>query len=176
MAGRIDVTSELGEGTTFAVTLPADGRPDLTTADDSAFGDLRQPQPIAPMGHAVVLYIEDDPVNTMLMHAIFESLPHGGARLIVASSGADGLLEAVRLQPDLILLDMNLPDLDGLIILQALKGNSRTAQVPVIAVSADAMPTQIIKAREAGCQDYWTKPINLQQVQKKLLGRFPAST
>lgn len=82
--------------------------------------------------------------------------------------------EAVKLQPDLILLDMNLPDLDGLSILRALEGNPRTAQIPVIAVSADAMPEQILKAREAGCQDYWTKPIHLPQVQAKLLSRFPS--
>ena len=67
---------------------------------------------------------------------------------------------------------MNLPDLDGLSSLESFQGDVRTAHIPVIAVSADAMPEQILRAREAGCQDYWTKPLNPHQTQAKLLSRF----
>lgn len=176
MGGRIGVTSVLGRGTTFSLNLPADGRPDLTEAADSAFDDSSAPPQVAPMGQATVLYIEDERVNALLMQAIFDLLPEGGPRLIVASSGTEGLSGALRLQPDLILLDMNLLDIDGLSILQALMSDSRTANIPVIAVSADAMPEQILRAREAGCQDYWTKPINLHQVQAKLRSRFSVAT
>ena len=108
------------------------------------------------------------------MQAIFDSLPVAGPRLVVAVNGADGLAEAAKLRPDLILLDMNLPDIDGLSVLAALSAGALTAHIPVIAVSADAMPAQILKARQAGCQDYWTKPIDVKQVQARLLGRFQA--
>jgi signal transduction histidine kinase/ActR/RegA family two-component response regulator len=174
MAGRIDVASVPGQGTTFTVGLPADGRADPMPADDSAFGDLLDPLPAEAVGPARVLYIEDEAVNALLMQALFESLPDAGARLVVAANGAQGLLEAVKWQPNLILLDMNLPDMDGLGVLHTLRSDPRTAHVPVIAVSADALPEQIRNARAAGIEDYWTKPINLKRVHAELLRRFPA--
>ena len=174
MAGSIGVTSRPGRGTTFTVSLPADGRPDSLLADDSAFGDLHGPLPGGPMAPATVLYIEDEPVNALLMQSLFKSLPDAGARLVVATDAAQGLLEAINLQPNLILLDMNLPDMDGLGVLHALRSDPRSAHVPVIAVSADAWPEQVRAAREAGMEDYWTKPINLKRVHAELLRRFPA--
>ena len=174
MAGTITVASVPGEGTTITVTLPVDGRPAMGFDDDSVFGGLQMPAPAVAIGASTVLYIEDEPVNTLLMQAIFDSLPVAGPRLVVAVNGADGLAEAAKLRPDLILLDMNLPDIDGLSVLAALSAGALTAHIPVIAVSADAMPAQIVKARQAGCQDYWTKPIDVKQVQARLLGRFQA--
>ena len=174
MDGTISVSSRLGQGTTFTVTLPVDGRPDLSTADNSAFGDLHDAVPTGPTAPATVLYIEDEPVNALLMQTLFSSLPGGGAQLILAVNGEDGLGDAAREQPNLILLDMNLPDMDGLCVLRALRSNPSTAQIPVIAVSADALPEQIFKARQAGCQDYWTKPIHMKRVHAELLRRFPA--
>ncbi len=174
MGGTIAVSSLPGQGTTFTVTLPADGRPDLGTADDSAFGDLHIEAPTHGTDQAHVLYIEDEPVNALLMQAFFNAMPGGGARLLVAVNGADGVADAARVQPQLILLDMNLPDMDGLSVLHALRSSPRTARIPVIAVSADALPDQILKARQAGCQDYWTKPISMKRVQAELLRVFSA--
>lgn len=172
MGGTIDVTSTPGHGTTFTVKLAVDGRPDVMKVDDSAFGDLHVQTTVAKMESATVLYIEDDPVNTLLMQALFESLPDARLQLIVAQDGAEGLREASRHQPNLILLDMHLPDADGLSILRSLRGDPQTAQIPVIAVSADALPEQIRNALEAGVAAYWTKPLNLKQVHSELVDRF----
>ena len=129
------------------------------------------PAPAVAIGASTVLYIEDEPVNTMLMRALFDSLPIAGPRLVVA---VDGAVAWPRPRPELFLLDMNLPDIDGLSVMAALSAGALTAHIPVIAVSADAMPAQILKARQAGCQDDWTKPIDMKQVQARLLGRFQA--
>ena len=175
MAGRIDVSSQLGRGTTFTVTLPVDGRPESVTPEASrseGFDDLVR---LGPVGGATVLYIEDEPVNALLMQEFFKTLPGQTPRLLIASSGAQGLREAARVRPDLILLDMNLPDFDGLGVLRRLRADPRTAPIPVIAVSADALPEQVHKAREAGFADYWTKPIQFKQVHADLVRRFPAS-
>ena len=172
MNGTIDVVSVLGHGTTFTVALPVDGRPDAGLADDSVFGDLDVPVPTAALAPATVLYIEDEPVNALLMQAVFGSLPGAALRLLVARDGAEGLREAGRQRPSLILLDMNLPDIDGLSVLRALRSDAATAQIPVIAVSADALPEQIRAALDAGIEAYWTKPLNLKQVQAELARRF----
>ena len=140
MGGRIGVRSDVGIGTTFTVTLPSDGQPDLTDADDTGFGMLDTLAPSQRMARGNVLYIEDEPVNALLMEAIFGTLPEGGPTLTVRATGTDGLREAARLIPDLILLDMNLSDLDGLAIMRMLGDDPRTASIPVIVVSADALP------------------------------------
>ena len=174
MNGAIGVVSLLGHGTTFTVALPVDGRPDAGLADDSVFGDLDVPVASAALAPATVLYIEDEPVNALLMQAVFGLLPGAGLRLLLARDGAEGLREAGRQRPSLILLDMNLPDLDGLSVLRALRADAATAQIPVIAVSADALPEQIRAALDAGIDAYWTKPLKLKQVQAELARRFQA--
>lgn len=173
MGGRIEVSSVVGEGTTFTVRLPVDGRAEAAMPADSGFGGVGDFGPIRPVGGATVLYIEDEPVNAMLMEAFFKSLPDAAARLVVASTAKEGLRVAFLLRPDLVLLDMNLPDLDGLGVLRRLRADARTARTPVIAVSADALPEQIRSARDAGCDDYWTKPIDFKQVHADLVRRFP---
>ena len=175
MGGRIDVVSTVGEGTTFTVRLPVDGRPEEARSHDSGFGGDGDFVPIGPLGGATVLYIEDEPVNAILMEAFFESLPDTAARLVIAPTAREGLREAFLLRPDLVLLDMNLPDLDGLGVLRRLRADPRTAHIPVIAVSADALPEQIRTARDAGCDDYWIKPIDFKRVHADLVHRFPSA-
>ena len=174
MAGSIAVRSEVGQGATFTVRLPVDGAAESTLPDDSGLGGFDDLVRLGAVGGATVLYIEDEPVNALLMQEFFKTLPAAtGPRLVVASTGRDGLREAALLRPDLILLDMNLPDLDGLEVLRRLRADSRTAHIPVIAVSADALPEQVRRARDAGFDDYWTKPIELRQVHADLVRRFP---
>ena len=173
MAGSIAVRSEVGQGATFTVRLPVDGAAESTLPDDSGLGGFDDLVRLGPVGGATVLYIEDAPVNALLMQEFFKTLPATAPHLVVAATGREGLREAALLRPDLILLDMNLPDFDGLGVLRRLRADSRTAHIPVIAVSADALPEQVRRARDAGFDDYWTKPIELRHVHADLVRRFP---
>ena len=85
-----------------------------------------------------------------------------------AADGSSGLAAALALQPDLILLDMQLPDMDGHAVLRQLRANSATAGIRCIALSANAMPEDICNARRNGFDDYWTKPLELQRFMRAL--------
>jgi CheY-like chemotaxis protein len=94
----------------------------------------------------------------------------------VAVDGAAGLAEAQRLTPDLLLLDINLPDMDGRELLTQLRGLPGLAGVPAVAVSADAMSADMARASEAGFIAYWTKPLDVDRVAREvaqLLNRGP---
>jgi PAS domain S-box-containing protein len=111
----------------------------------------------APAG--LVLYIEDNAVNAMLVEQLLARWP--AVRLVVAEDGATGLAQAVALNPDVVLLDMQLPDMDGLQVLQRLKADEATRALPVVVLSANAVPDDMQAARDAGALDYWTKPVDL---------------
>ncbi|MFT3665218.1 PAS domain-containing protein [Piscinibacter sp.] len=169
MGGRIAVTSEPGRGSRFDVTLPAAeaGRP-FAPASEPAAG---VPAPIsAPRGR--LLYIEDNPVNVMLVEEIVRSL--SGLSIHSEATGADGVARAAALRPDLVLIDMQLPDFDGYEVLRRLRAQPETAAIPCVALSANAMPEDIARARAAGFDDYWTKPIDFRGFLGALEARFPA--
>jgi CheY-like chemotaxis protein len=96
----------------------------------------------------VVLYIEDNPVNALIVRELVER--RGGLVLQVATDGHTGLAAALEYKPALVLLDMHLPDMDGLSVLQALQQDPRTAGTPCVAVSANAVPEDIRHALDAG--------------------------
>ncbi len=175
MGGTIDVVSEPGRGTTFTVHWLVDGRPATLPAANGA--ELGAPPVLATrlLGADTVLYIEDDAVNVILMQALFETFATQPPSLLIATDGGDGLRQAMRHRPNLIMLDMNLPDMSGLTVLSRLRADPRTASIPVIAVSADALPEQVRLAREAGCVDYWTKPVVFKRIGAELARRFPAA-
>jgi len=106
-----------------------------------------------------VLYVEDNAVNVLVVRELVGLRP--SVTLHVACDGASGLDAALRHRPDLVLLDMQLPDMDGHELLRRL----RARQLPsrIIALSANAMPDAVRKARAAGFDDYWTKPIDIAQ-------------
>lgn len=149
MGGTIDVTSAVGEGTRFTIRLPAADRPELVpTKVGSA----------AVTGHtATVLYIEDNTSNTALVESALSLRPH--IRFISAVQGQLGLELAREHRPDLVLLDLHLPDMSGEAVLAGLKGDERTASTPVIVVSADATKNRIRDLLAAGARDYITKPL-----------------
>jgi CheY-like chemotaxis protein len=116
----------------------------------------------APRPPRRVLYIEDEPLNVLLMTEMFRD--HAGWSLQVEPDGTSGLRAAREDAPQLLLVDMNLPDMSGLQIVAQLRADPRTAALPCIALSADAMPEQARAARQAGFDDYWTKPISIAQM------------
>jgi signal transduction histidine kinase/ActR/RegA family two-component response regulator len=152
MHGHVTAHSELGVGTRLTVALPV--------APNSVAGTPaeRAPVPSSARVHQV-LYIEDEPLNVVLMQEIFRG--HAQWQLHVARDGGEGVEMARTLRPDLALVDMNLPDFNGLEVLRQLRADELTRAMPCIALSADAMVEQIETALAAGFDDYWTKPIDL---------------
>ena len=107
-----------------------------------------------------LLYIEDNPVNALIVRELIAQ--RGNLTLDEADDGASGIDRARRLRPDLILLDMQLPDIDGLEVLRQLRADPSTESIPCIALSANAMPEDIQLALGAGFADYWTKPLDFR--------------
>jgi CheY-like chemotaxis protein len=106
-----------------------------------------------------VLYVEDNPVNVFLVQAIFEPRPE--IKLFIAPSGSVGLELAQQQRPNLILLDMNLPDMDGVEFLRKLRAEPTIAMIPVVVVSADNLSEQRTQCREFAVADYVSKPFDL---------------
>jgi CheY-like chemotaxis protein len=118
-----------------------------------------------------LLYIEDNPVNTLVVEELVSRRPD--VELRCAEDGHSGLALARDWQPHLVLLDMQLPDLDGFEVRQALSEDATTAAAPCIALSANAMPEDIKSALAAGFADYWTKPIDFKVFHDGLAQRLP---
>ena len=122
-----------------------------------------------------LLVVEDNEMNRDMLSRRLRSR---GYEVIVAVDGKDGLLQARSGKPDLILMDMSLPVLDGWEVTKRIKSTSETSSIPVIALTAHAMAGDKEKALEAGCDDYDTKPIDLPRLLEKirsLLNTQPAS-
>jgi CheY-like chemotaxis protein len=107
-----------------------------------------------------LLYIEDNPVNVLVVEELVATRPL--LSLICETDGARGLARARSMLPELILLDMQLPDLDGHQVIARLRADPVTASIPCIALSANAMQEDICRAKDAGFLDYWTKPIDFK--------------
>jgi two-component system cell cycle response regulator DivK len=107
-----------------------------------------------------ILVIEDSPVNMALTVAILENAGH---TILQADHAAEGMETARREQPDLVLMDIQLPDIDGLEATRRLKSDPRTARIPVIALTAFAMKGDEDETRAAGCDGYVTKPIRYKE-------------
>ncbi|HJV62387.1 MAG TPA: response regulator [Albitalea sp.] len=112
-----------------------------------------------------ILVIEDSPVNMALTVAILENAGH---TILQAEHAAAGLEMARAEQPDLVLMDIQLPDLDGLSATRLLKADPRTRHIPVIALTAFAMKGDEDGTREAGCDGYVTKPIRYKEFLAEL--------
>ncbi len=161
MGGTMGVASRLGEGSTFWIELPvaAGGTPLVAEFD----GRVRPAAPAAPFE---VLYIEDNRANLKVVELIFQTQRQW--RLATATSGAAGLDRARSALPDAILLDIHLPGMDGYAVLRELQSDPLLRLVPVVALSADAMPAQVERGLRAGFRDYLPKPLDLQRLMSLL--------
>lgn len=120
-----------------------------------------------------VLYIEDDRLNVVLMEEVFRDLPQW--TLLVAETGAEALLAVSASRPQLILMDMNLPDMDGMALLKLLQQAHAHTLPPCIALSADDLTEQVSAAKAAGFTDYWLKPIDVPQLHAALRARLSST-
>jgi CheY-like chemotaxis protein len=113
----------------------------------------------------MVLVVEDNPVNLELVEAV---LDREGYEVISAASAEEALKRLERLRPDLVLLDIQLPGLDGLGLTRLLKANPATVEIPVVALSAHARLEDRQAALEAGCVEYISKPIDTRALPAQL--------
>jgi PAS domain S-box-containing protein len=162
MGGRMLVASEVGTGSTFTVILPVAENPVEDLEQGMETGGAGQPDiEREAASRRTVLYIENNISNFRLIERVLAHRP--GIDLLPAMQGHLGLELAREHHPDLILLDLHLPDMHGSEVLAELHGDDRVRDIPVVVVSADATPGQIQRLLDAGARDYLTKPLDVQQ-------------
>jgi signal transduction histidine kinase/CheY-like chemotaxis protein len=152
MGGTISVASEAGAGSVFTLRLPAAPAPEKPVAR------FTETSP-APYQQRLVHYIEDNETNIEVMRGVF--VQRAQIRMETSMLGLDGLAAIRRQRPDLILLDMHLPDISGLELLRHLKQDDAAADIPVVVVSADATPEHMREALVSGALHYVTKPLDV---------------
>lgn len=158
MRGSMGVESSPGKGSTFWIELALSEAP---TAREVATLLGMQMAPVAGPGQHTILYIEDNTSNVQLVERIVALRPD--LRLFVAMQARLGIDLAFEHRPDLILLDLNLPDMSGLEVLLLLQNDPRTSAIPVTVISADATRGQVSRLLAAGAAAYLTKPLEVPQ-------------
>ncbi len=165
MGGVIGVQSTVGMGSVFWVEM------NLTLERQSAASFDTVDVVVPPQGPIdkdirTLLYVEDNPANRMLVESLMERRP--GIRLLTAGDGQRGIELARKEQPDVILMDINLPGISGIRALKILEQDPLTVHIPVVALSANAMPHDVVKGLEAGFFRYLTKPIKVNEFMDTL--------
>ena len=163
--GTIEVNSRPGEGTVFEVQIPV--QPSRRSSKSKSKQPARRKSPGLLRRTRNILLIDDDLSTREAMKYLLEK---NGFHVEFAGDGRSAIAEAQRLRPDLILLDIMLPDTSGYDIARTLKGQKRLKHTPIIALTARTMPEDRDRARKAGCDDFLTKPFDwddfLQVVEK----------
>ncbi len=157
LGGAIGVESVVGEGSTFWIELLETAAPEFEAEEMVAS------KPETPEGSRArtVVYVEDNPANLKLVEQLILRRPDWG--LLTATNGRRGVELVSVSMPDVILMDINLPDISGVEVLKILRANPATAHIPVIALSANAMPRDIEQGMQAGFFFYLTKPIRVDE-------------
>jgi CheY-like chemotaxis protein len=158
MGGTISAESTVGVGSVFRVELPLTTAPELDHSDTG-------PAPLMALPvdpdheHYSVLYVEDNPANLELVQQIIAR--RADVNFFSAAEAGIGIALARSHRPDVILMDINLPGISGMDAMQILRNDPRTAHIPILALSANAVPRDIQTAIAAGFVDYITKPIKV---------------
>ena len=164
MGGKIGVNSSVGEGSEFWVELVRCDSPLHTakgmTADTIPLADKTDAKP------ATLLYVEDNPANMTLIEHILQE--HTRMKMLGAHYGQLGITLARTHLPDMILMDIDLPDISGIDALKILSRDPATRHIPVMALSANAMPHDIERGLEAGFFRYLTKPVRINELLNAL--------
>ncbi|MBF0192234.1 MAG: response regulator [Magnetococcales bacterium] len=164
LEGSVSVDSREGEGSTFRVRLPLEEAALPATADDGCnWRNVRfDPQ-------VRLLLVEDNAMNREMLLAVFDEV---GLTALVAEDGRQGVEMARATRPDIILMDLHMPVMDGLTATRLLRKHPDTAAIPVIGLSADAFVEREREAREAGVDDFLTKPVDLARLIPLLANRL----
>jgi CheY-like chemotaxis protein len=158
MGGEIGVESTVGKGSVFWVELLRAARPELP-ADTTATPVPIPAQVRRSSALRTLLYVEDNPANLRLVEQLIARRPN--MRLLSAGDATLGIELARAHQPDVILMDINLPGISGIRALKILREDPLTQRIPVVAISANAMPHDIRRGLDAGFFRYLTKPIKV---------------
>jgi CheY-like chemotaxis protein len=167
MGGAIGVESTLGLGSVFWFELVSVAEPQLAM-EESGVAVPAQPQVSRPARLRTLLYVEDNPANLRLVEQII--VRHPSTCLLSAANATAGIRLARDTRPDVILMDINLPGMSGFEALKILRSDHATSRIPVVAVSANAMPLDIAKGLKAGFFRYITKPFNIHEFMEALDG------
>jgi signal transduction histidine kinase len=162
--GTVAVASKPGHGARFTITLPLQNP--LTAGQIT--NRLRSEAPFRALlpNNPLILIAEDNPANLLLLE---NHLRPRGCRVIFAHDGQEAIDRAITEQPALILMDIQMPVLDGLEATRRLRANSATAAIPIITLTALAMPEDSLRCLEAGANAYLSKPLNLAELDRIIL-------
>ena len=168
MGGVIGLESTVGVGSTFWFELPLSEARSATASAGGAAAAIASDAALrtAGVGRQTVLYVEDNPANVSLVEQLIER--RSDLRLLVATDGHTGVAMALDRLPDLILMDINLPGISGLDALKLLRSFPETAGIPVMALSANAVPHDVADGLKAGFVRYLTKPIRIDEFMAAL--------
>ena len=157
MHGRIDVSSTLGHGSVFTLRLPLAEGPGALRSTYA-----RGAEPAIMLPPLRVVHIEDNALNRSLVEAMFAAYPQ--VRLYSAETAGEGLASIESIRPDVALVDINLPDGSGLDLCRRLRSQADFKTLPLIALSADALPEHIARALQPGFNHYLVKPLQIQRL------------
>ena len=165
MGGVIGVESTVGVGSTFWFELIADVAPRHTVGEVAPAAVVQHQLPNGARMR-ILLYVEDNPANLKLVEKLVAR--RSDLHLLTAVTGYHGIKLARASQPEMILMDINLPDLSGIEVMKILREDPATAHIPIVALSANAMPRDIEKGLAAGFFRYLTKPIKVDEFMETL--------